>query len=125
MTTLTKIGWTSESRYPRGVFGECLASEDAAEDDLRLAPDDRVTCPLHHRWIYRCVASPAHINAVTRHRWCRSCAVPLPVVIDEIAGTVTIVCTRCGDGGSPATTRLIAACRASLATSKQRARQPA
>ncbi|WP_213573918.1 hypothetical protein [Rhodococcus sp. USK13] len=125
MTTLTENRSASGLRYPRSVFDERLASEDAAEDDLRLAPDDRVTCPLHHRWIYRCVASPAHINAVTRHRWCRGCAVPLPVVIDEIAGTVTIVCIRCGDGGSPATTRLIAACRASLATSKQRARKPA
>ncbi|KAF0966636.1 hypothetical protein MLGJGCBP_00185 [Rhodococcus sp. T7] len=119
MTTLTGTLCFSASRYSPGAFDARLAGEDAAEEALRLVPDDRVTCPLHHRWIHQCVASPAHINAVTRHRWCRRCAVPLPVVIDEIAGTATIVCPRCGDGSSPATTRLITACRASLAASRK------
>ena len=59
MTTLTENRSSSGLRYLRDAFDERLASEDAAEDDLRLPPDDRVTCPLHRRWIYRCVASPA------------------------------------------------------------------
>lgn len=96
------------------TLGDRLAWEDAAEDARRLSPDDRTTCPLHRRWIHHCVASPTHVNAVTRHRWCRQCAVPLTVTVDEIAQTVTMVCPSCGDGGSPATTRLVSACCASL-----------
>ncbi|MET9226357.1 hypothetical protein [Lentzea sp. NPDC003310] len=91
-----------------------LAEEDHAEDDGFLAPDDRLTCHVHGRWIHQCVSSPVHVNPVTRHRWCRGCDTPLGVVVDEFAGDVAMCCPRCGRGGSTATARLIAACRASI-----------
>ncbi|WP_394617921.1 hypothetical protein JNUCC0626_02130 [Lentzea sp. JNUCC 0626] len=91
-----------------------LVEEDHAEDDGVLAPDDRLTCHVHGRWIHQCVSSPVHINPVTRHRWCRGCDSPLGVVVDELAGDVAMRCPRCGCGGSAATARLIAACRASI-----------
>ncbi|MFC0452008.1 hypothetical protein [Rhodococcus jostii] len=121
MTTSCAIRSAPGFRRPSGVgrsrastLRDRLAREDAAEDARRLSPVDRTTCPLHRRWIHQCVASPTHVNAVTRHRWCRRCAVPLTVTVDEIAQTVTMVCPSCGDGGSPATTRLVSACCASL-----------
>ncbi|MEV6240483.1 hypothetical protein [Lentzea sp. NPDC051838] len=91
-----------------------LVEEDLAEDDGVLAPDDRLTCHVHGRWIHQCVASPVHVNRVTRHRWCRGCDAELGVVVDELSGDVAMRCPRCGRGGSAATTRLIAACRASI-----------
>lgn len=103
--------------HGRATLDAQLASEDSAEEALLLSADDRITCPVHRRWIHQCAASPAHVNLVTRHRWCRRCSLPLTVSVDEIAGTVTMHCPRCGDGSSPATTRLIAACRASLVES--------
>ncbi|WP_434445787.1 hypothetical protein [Lentzea sp. E54] len=91
-----------------------LAEEDHAEDDGVLAPDDRLTCHVHGGWIHRCVSSPVHANPVTRHRWCRGCDTPLGVVVDELTADVSMHCPRCGRGGSTATARLIAACRASI-----------
>jgi hypothetical protein len=91
-----------------------LVEEDHAEDDGVLAPDDRLTCHVHGRWIHQCVSSPVHVNPVTRHRWCRGCDSPLGVVVDELAGAVAMRCPRCGHGGSAATARLLAACRASI-----------
>lgn len=91
-----------------------LVEEDCAEDSGELAPDDRLTCHVHGRWIHQCVASPVHVNPVTRHRWCRDCDTELGVVVDELAGDVAMRCPRCGRGGSAATARLIAACRASI-----------
>jgi hypothetical protein len=95
-----------------------LAAEDRAENAGLLSPDDRLTCHVHARWIHQCVSSALHVNQITRHRWCRDCAVALNVVVDELTRTVTIRCPRCGDGDSAATTRLLAACRASLAASR-------
>ncbi|MFD4640041.1 hypothetical protein ACFWN2_22195 [Lentzea sp. NPDC058436] len=91
-----------------------LVEEDHAEDDGVLAPDDRLTCHVHGRWIHQCVSSPVHVNPVTRHRWCRGCDSALGVVVDELGGDVAMRCPRCGRGDSAATTRLIAACRASI-----------
>jgi len=91
-----------------------LAAEDRAEDAGQLDPDDRLTCHVHGRWIHQCVSSPVHVNPVTRHRWCRDCAVELTVAVDELARTVTMRCPCCSQGSSTATTRLLAACRASL-----------
>src|ERR1700754_3038557 len=91
-----------------------LAAEDQGEDAGRLDPDDRLTCHVHGRWIHQCVSSPVHVNPVTRHRWCRDCAVELPVAVDELARTVTMHCPRCNQGSSAATARVLAACRASL-----------
>ena len=95
-----------------------LATEDDAEDMGLLAPDDRLTCHVHGRWIHQCVASPAHVSPVTRHRWCRGCRTELAVAVDELSLAVTMSCPRCGDGGSAATTRLTAACRTSLAAER-------
>ncbi|GAB2834873.1 hypothetical protein [Lentzea nigeriaca] len=98
-----------------------LVEEDLAEDDGVLAPDDRLTCHVHGRWIHQCVSSPVHVNPVTRYRhrratgfWCRDCDAELGVVVDELSGEVAMRCPRCGRGGSAATARLIAACRASI-----------
>jgi hypothetical protein len=96
------------------VFAHWLAAEDRAEDAGRLDPDDRLTCHVHGRWIHQCVSSPAHVNPVTRHRWCRDCATELTVAVDELARTVNMRCPHCSQGSSAATTRLLAACRASL-----------
>lgn len=109
-------------REPRGhvrsltgsVLAQWLAAEDRAEDAGQLDPDDRLSCHVHGRWIHECVSSPVHVNPVTRHRWCRDCAAELAVAVDELARTVTMRCPRCSQGISAATTRLLAACRASL-----------
>jgi len=109
-------------REPRGqvqsltghVLAHWLAAEDRAEDAGKLDPDDRLTCHVHGRWIHQCVSSPVHVNPVTRHRWCRDCAAELTVAVDELARTVAMRCPRCSQGSSAATTRLLAACRASL-----------
>ncbi|HEY3466692.1 MAG TPA: hypothetical protein VGL47_16275 [Amycolatopsis sp.] len=95
-----------------------LATEDDAEDMGLLAPDDRLTCHVHGRWIHQCVASPAHVSPVTRHRWCRGCRCELSVAVDELSQTVAMTCPRCGRGGSAATARLTVACRASLAAER-------
>ena len=95
-----------------------LVEEDHAEDDGVLAPDDRLTCHVHGRWIHQCVSSPVHVNRVTRHRWCRGCDSALGVVVDEVARDVAMRCPRCGRGDSAATSRLTTACRASLAAER-------
>jgi len=95
-------------------LAEWLAFEDTAEELGQLSPDDRLTCHVHRRWIHSCVASPIHINPVTRHRWCRVCAQPLTVTLDEATTTMTMYCMSCGDGVSAATARVLAACRASM-----------
>ncbi|MFC0110559.1 hypothetical protein [Kibdelosporangium aridum] len=95
-----------------------LAAEDEAERAERLSPDDRLTCHVHGKWIHQCVSSPLHAHPVTRHRWCRDCAMVLTVTVDELARTVAMRCPRCGGGSSAATVRLLAACQASLAAAK-------
>lgn len=95
-----------------------LAAEDRAEDMGRLAPDDRLTCHVHGRWIHQCVSSSVHVNPVTRHRWCRDCQVQLTVAVDEVTLTVRMSCPLCGDGCSAATSRLVRACNASLRHSR-------
>ncbi|RSM72628.1 hypothetical protein DMH04_42390 [Kibdelosporangium aridum] len=97
-----------------------LAQEDRLEDAGRLAPDDRMTCHVHGRWIHQCASSAAHVNQVTRHRWCRECRTALTVAVDELTLTVHMSCPACGDGRSAATRRLEAACEASLSYTKGR-----
>lgn len=112
-TMYTVIG--SKAQEDSDLAGR-LAKENIDEDAGRLASDDRLTCQVHGRWIYECVSSPEHVNKVTRHRWCRDCAAVLTVVVDDVAGTVTMSCPGCGYGHSAATRRLLAACRGSIAT---------
>jgi hypothetical protein len=102
-----------------------LVLEDRVEDTGELGADDRLTCHVHGRWIHQCVSSPIHVNQVTRHRWCRDCEMPVPVVIDELAGIVSMRCSRCGDGVSGPTARLVVACRASLRASHRGSALPA
>ncbi|GLZ33723.1 hypothetical protein Lesp02_59110 [Lentzea sp. NBRC 105346] len=102
------------------TLADRLVFEDHAEDTGFLAPDDRLTCHVHGRWIHQCVSSPIHVNQVTRHRWCRDCRCELGVVVDELSGDVVMRCRRCGEGGSAATSRLVRACRAALEESRVR-----
>ncbi|MQA11923.1 MAG: hypothetical protein GEU98_25960 [Pseudonocardiaceae bacterium] len=44
----------------------------------------------------------------------------LRVAVDELDCTVTMTCQRCGAGGSAITSRLVAACRASLLAARCR-----
>jgi hypothetical protein len=95
-----------------------LAAEDVAEE-AGLDPFERVSCRLHRRWLHQCVSSPAHVVAFTGHRWCRTCAAPAGVAVDEWLGDVRVTCTRCG--ATPrgrATRQLVRACMASLAAAQ-------
>jgi hypothetical protein len=92
-----------------------MMKEDSEEDAGQLAPDDRLTCHVHGRWIHQCVSSSVHVNRVTRHRWCRGCEVELTVAVDELTGTVEMSCSGCEGGLSAATAKLVDACRRSLA----------
>jgi hypothetical protein len=96
-----------------------MVEEDLAEEAGLLAPDDRLTCAVHGRWIHQCVSSALHVNQVTRHRWCRGCVRELTVAVDELTGNVTMSCPVCGDGVSAASARLIAACCRSLAATRR------
>lgn len=90
-----------------------LAAEDLAEE-LGLDPHARVTCPLHRCWMHQCVSAPDHVIAVTGHRWCRSCARPLEVVVDD--ASVDLYCPSCGSAADTVANRqLVRACRTSIA----------
>lgn len=95
-----------------------LATEDAAVE-AGLSPFERLTCPAHRRWLYRCIASPQHALPTTGHRWCRDCDVPATVAVDELSGDVTVTCPRCGRmPNTIATRQIVRTCRASLATAQ-------
>ncbi len=117
--TTTTLASTTRLNPVRRTLPVLLALEDEAEDFGRLSPDDRLTCHVHGRWIHECVASPMHVNPITRHRWCRPCATALIVSVDELSGDVKMSCPRCGHGESAASARLIAACRASLEAARR------
>lgn len=92
-----------------------LLREDAAEELGDLSPHDRISCPVHRRWVHECVSSPAHAIRVTGHRWCRACDTAVTVVVDEIISSVTLICPRCGRSPTTAANRqLLRSCRASL-----------
>ena len=60
-----------------------------------------------------------HVVAYTGHRWCRNCAAPACLAVDEWSGDVRVSCTRCGTTPSGRATRqLIRACMASLAAAQ-------
>lgn len=97
-----------------------LDMEDRAEERGTLSPHDRITCGLHRRWVHECVSSPQHAIAVTGHRWCRGCGRPVAVAVDELAGTVALLCGTCGAvPDSLANRQVVRACRASLAASRR------
>lgn len=96
-------------------LAERLATEDAAVE-AGLSPFERLTCPAHRRWVHQCIASPQHVSPVTGHRWCRDCACPVTVAVDELSGDVTVTCPRCHHAPEGVATRqILRASRASLA----------
>ncbi|HEY3262664.1 MAG TPA: hypothetical protein VGJ95_20775 [Pseudonocardiaceae bacterium] len=96
-----------------------LSREDMAEATGRASGPERLTCRIHRRWVHQCIGSPVHVIPVTGYRWCRNCACPVTVTVDERSGTVTLSCPGCG---TPAPTwasrQVVRSCRASLAASR-------
>lgn len=82
----------------RTPLADALVAEDEAEDTGWLDPLDRLTCPVHRRWVHECLHSQLHVNAVAGHRWCRPCKRELAVVTDQLTGTVTLHCPGCHRG---------------------------
>lgn len=92
-----------------------LVREDATDERGDLSPHDRVTCPVHRRWVHQCVSSPAHAIRVSGHRWCRECDAAVIVAVDELAGSITLTCPECRRSPSSAANRqLLRSCRASI-----------
>jgi hypothetical protein len=116
-------GATSEKTYADlrdRVVAARLLDEDRAEE-AGLDPFERITCRIHRRWLYQCISSPVHIIAVTGHRWCRGCAAPASVAVDELTGSVRVVCTRCGRcPAGRATQQIVRTCTASVAAAYDR-----
>lgn len=97
-----------------------LVREDNAEERSDLSPHDRITCPVHCRWVHECVSSPAHAIRVTGHRWCRACDVPVTIAVDELMGSVALTCPRCHRSPNTAANRqLLRSCRVSLDAARQ------
>ncbi len=99
-----------------------LRTEDSAEE-AGLSPFERVTCPVHRRWIHQCIASPMHVIELTGHRWCRDCRSAATVAVDELTATVSVTCPRCGRNPNNSATRQIErTCEASISLSRPQAR---
>jgi len=97
-----------------------LTREDIAEEHEALTPHDRITCPLHRRWVHQCTSSPAHAIRLTGHRWCRACDSPVNIAVDELTGAVTLTCPRCHRSPDTAANRqLLRSCRASIEAARQ------
>ncbi|MBB5159138.1 hypothetical protein [Saccharopolyspora phatthalungensis] len=97
-------------------LADTLILEDAAEEREEISALDRISCHVHRRWVHECISSPTHVIAVTGHRWCRRCEAEASVAVDEVSGSVNVVCTRCGRAPDTAATRqILRTCRASLA----------
>lgn len=98
-----------------------LAGEDRAEAG-GMDPFQRLTCRTHRHWLHHCIASPAHVVVVTGHRWCRDCACPVVVVVDELAAEVRLYCPGCGRTRDTAANRqVLRTCLASLAAARVKA----
>lgn len=117
---------TTTTLLTRIALADALAAEDHAEDTGILDPLDRITCPVHRRWLHQCCHSDLHVGRVSGHRWCRPCGRALEVAVDEVLRTVTLHCPKCGRGArTRADAQLVAACEASLAASARSARRAA
>jgi hypothetical protein len=107
-----------DHRY-HDITDQRLASKLTAEDCQEYAglnPFERQTCHVHRRWLHDCVSSPAHVNMISGHRWCRSCETAANVSIDHVTGAANVLCPRCQcSPNSLATRQIIRACKASLA----------
>jgi hypothetical protein len=94
--------------------------EDRAEERGELSPHDRISCGLHRRWLYQCVASPQHAIPVTGHRWCRRCQRAVCVSVDEVTGSVALICSTCGlVPDSAANRQVIRSCSNSFKASRR------
>lgn len=130
MTTTTRTlptGTTQAARSTREVrhdepiqlagrrLAATLAAEERAGREQGLSPHERITCRLHRRWAYQCIASPQHVIPVTGHRWCEDCATAVTVAVDELDGRVDLTCPRCHrTPHTRATEQIVRACQASL-----------
>ncbi|MFC0109326.1 hypothetical protein [Kibdelosporangium aridum] len=93
-----------------------LDREDRDEELGQLSPHERLSCPVHRRWVHQCVSSPLHVIPVTGHRWCRRCECAQLIAVDEISGTVSMSCPGCGEVPTTLPSRqIMRTCRASLA----------
>lgn len=102
------------------VMATALAREDSAEEHAGLSPHDRITCPVHRRWVHQCASSPEHAIRVTGHRWCRSCDAAVTIAVDELTGTVTLTCPRCHRSPDTAANhQVLRSCRASIDAARQ------
>jgi hypothetical protein len=112
---------SSANRYsdvPDRALAATLAAEDAAEHN-GLSPFERITCRTHRRWVHECVASPMHVVVVSGHRWCRDCHATAMVSVDQLLGTVKVLCPRCWRvPAGMATAQIVRTCRASLAAAR-------
>lgn len=97
-----------------------LAREDSAEELADLSPHDRITCPVHRRWVHQCGSSPEHAIRITGHRWCRTCDTPVTIAVDELNGTATLTCPSCYRSPNTAANRqVLRSCRASIDAARQ------
>jgi hypothetical protein len=104
---------------PAMALADALVAEDQAEENDFLDPQDRITCPVHRRWIHQCCHSDLHVSQVSGHRWCRPCRRALEVAVDEVAGAVALRCPKCHRGvRTRADAQLVAACAASLTAAR-------
>ena len=102
------------------VLAATLRAEDHAER-AGADPLERSTCWTHRRWLYQCVSSPLHVIQVTGHRWCRDCACPVDIAVDELTWSVRLTCSRCGrTPDSPASRQIVRVCRAGMAARRGR-----
>ncbi|OXM72380.1 MULTISPECIES: hypothetical protein [Amycolatopsis] len=117
---------TTTTLLSRIALDDALVAEDHAEESGFLDPLDRITCPVHRRWIHQCCHSDLHVSQVSGHRWCRPCRRALEVAVDEVLGTVTLRCPGCARGShTRAHAQLITACEASLTAATRAARRAA
>jgi hypothetical protein len=101
-----------------------LAAPVISDEDLRvltgeLDPLDRLTCPLHLTWLYRCAHSPRHVDALIGYRWCQRCRHDVRFAFDELAGHATLRCLSCGRGAQTALdARIVLTCEQSFAAAR-------
>ncbi len=101
------------------LAADTIFEENVAEHFGQLDPYDRVTCPLHETWLYRCVHAADHIDVLTGYRWCRACRQLLEVAVDEPNGEFELRCPSCHRGRQTAMDdRLLRACRESFAAAR-------
>jgi len=96
-----------------------LRQEDLAEL-AGMSPFERLTCRVHRRWLYECIASPLHVVPVAGYRWCEDCATSATVTVDQLLHVVSVWCPQCGQTPSAfATDQIVRTCRASMAAAHQ------